>query len=395
MFNAASSETTEEQKAVEDALREAMASSPSRLGGMDRGIEAVGATCLPDFTKCPEGWTREGVLCMAGADYAGDCAAEADLSEMGLEQKLAFADFCAVKFPCQGPCEGGQDFLGQICPSLWREIGTGICQAPLEYEGSCSVRLDVAGMSGEEKYTWSVRCGARWPCAAPKLHNYHDTCPKGWSLKAGQVCRAPQSYNGPCEHTAYMSGASEADKKAFEASCRVEWVEVGGFCLHDYAAPCPFGWHSEGDVCIGPLMYDECSRQKSFSEMTPAAKEDWASMCKVKWPCTDRSSCEKTYAAPCPADWYAFNGGMSCTAPSHYVGRCAPVLHGLVDLTKAEKGALEGKCGFSWPCAGEVYAAILEESLAQVEPRRSTDPAQYSASNGPIGSSSGTIGTKN
>ena len=31
----------------------------------------------------------------------GPCAAEADLSDMSLEQKLAFSDFCAVKFPCQ------------------------------------------------------------------------------------------------------------------------------------------------------------------------------------------------------------------------------------------------------------------------------------------------------
>lgn len=394
MFNAASSENTEEQQAVEDALREAMVSSPSQLGAMDRGIEDnLEKTCLPDFTKCPVGWGQAGVLCTAGADYSGQCAAEADLSEMSLEQKLAFADFCSVKFPCQGPCDGGQDFH-HTCPSLWREIGAGICQAPLEYEGSCSVRLAVAGMSAEDKYTWSVRCGARWPCAAPKLHNYQDTCAKGWSLKAGQVCQAPASYNGPCEHTAYMSGATEADKKAFEASCRVEWAEVGGVCFNDYTAPCPFGWHSGRNGCVAPLTYDTCSGQRSFSEMTPAAKEDWAKMCKVQFPCRDRSSCGKTYAAPCPADWYAFNGGMSCTAPSNYVGRCAPVMHGLADLTRAEKGTLEGKCDLEWPCAGEVYGAILEESAVQVEPRRSSgDPAQYSAANGPIESSSGAIGT--
>lgn len=35
-----------------------------------------------------------------------------------------------------------------------------------------------------------------------------------------------------------MSGASEVDKKAFEASCRVEWAELGGVCYHDYTAAC-------------------------------------------------------------------------------------------------------------------------------------------------------------
>ncbi len=63
----------------------------------------------------------QGVLCVAGAAYSGcaavaacvshqggiaygvlgQCAVEADLSEMSVEQKLAFASFCSVAFPCQ------------------------------------------------------------------------------------------------------------------------------------------------------------------------------------------------------------------------------------------------------------------------------------------------------
>lgn len=232
MFNAASSSNTEEQQAVEDALREAIVSSPAQLGGVDRGIEPLlGHGCVPDFTNCPEGWVKEGALCVAGGGYTGRCAAEADLSDMSLEQKLAFSDFCAVKFPCQVACGGGQDFHN-TCPSLWREVGKGVCQAPLEYEGSCSVRLNVGSMSEEEKYAWSVRCGARWPCAAPEAHNYQDVCPEGWSLQAGQVCQAPSSYSGPCEHTASLSGATEADKKTFEASCRVAWAGLGAKIGH-------------------------------------------------------------------------------------------------------------------------------------------------------------------
>ena len=65
--------------------------------------------------------------------------------------------------------------------------------------------------------------------------------------------------------------------------------------------------------------------------------------CKVEFPCrgrllnllprrwvpfcvaTGRESCTKAYSAPCPAEWFAFNGGMSCSAPSHYSGVCLPV----------------------------------------------------------------------
>jgi len=353
-FNAADSGASAEQQAVEDALREAMVSSSSQLGVMDRHIEnSLELTCLPDFSKCPDGWLSQGVLCSAGSDYKGECAPEVDLSEMNIEQKVAFAAACSVKFPCQGSCDGGQDFR-QTCPSLWREIAAGVCQAPLEYVGSCSARVNTATMTAEEKYTWSVRCAARWPCAASKRHNYRDICPKGWSLSTGQVCTAPETYKGPCEHTAYMSSATNTDKKAFEASCQVEWAPIDGSCVHDYTATCPYGWHTEEfGGCVAPATYDSCSPQKSFAQMTPAQKEDWAKMCRVEFPCRDRSSCEKSYGSSCPADWYAFNGGMSCTAPSQYGGPCASVLHGLAHLTKSEKQTLEGQCGFAWPCDSE------------------------------------------
>ena len=131
-------------------------------------------------------WFGHACLCLAG-----QCAVEVDLSEMSLEQKLAFADFCGkfcafhccsmsmgcsqlgagVTFPCQvcdwwlharaflelcmlrAHVKGARisDSLAPGCRiiafpacgvisfsqhivSLWREIGSDICQAPLEYE---------------------------------------------------------------------------------------------------------------------------------------------------------------------------------------------------------------------------------------------------------------------
>jgi len=156
MFNAASSQNTEEQQAVEDGLRDAMASSSAQLGGLDRGVEntlTLGKSCLPDFAKCPKGWTQEGVLCAAGGDYSGQCAAEMDLSEMSLEQKLAFADFCGVKFPCQGACEGGQDFR-YTCP---RSFGA---------------RLEAAFAKHRGNMRDLVQCGSMW-LACPRKRSIH------------------------------------------------------------------------------------------------------------------------------------------------------------------------------------------------------------------------------
>jgi len=359
LFNVASSENTEEQQAAEDALREAMA-SPSRIGQPDRSThnEAPSA-CLPDFSKCPKGWNEGGALCIASGGYAGPCAAEQDLRGKSIEQKLAFANACSASFPCQEECT--QDFQ-QACPSLWREIGNGLCSAPLQYEGQCAARVEIGSMSEKDKYAWSIRCGARWPCTSASKRSYDDVCPSGWSLQLGKVCTAPPIYNGPCEHKAYLSDASLADKKAFEATCGVEWAagSAAGACIHDYGALCPFGWYQHGLECLAPLTYSTCSKRKSFVGMTPAAREDWAHNCKVTWPCQSRHQCNKAYSAPCPAGWFAFNGGASCRAPSSYAGSCAAVLHGLTDLSADEKMAIETKCGVDFPCAGEVYASVLQ-----------------------------------
>ena len=205
---------------------------------------------------------------------------------------------------------------------------------------------------------------------------------------------------GPCEHTAYnMSAATASDKKAFEATvspmvnmrmipkchalqflcqCHVEWPETSGECLHDYGIECPFGWYKSGHECLAPVSYDVCSKRKAFWDVSPAAKADWARNCKVQWPCRERNTCRKVYSAPCPADWYAFNGGKSCAAQSTYAGTCAPVLHGLLDLTLDEKAEMEAKCAFDWPCTGEVYEAVLQVAGEAVELRMTANLAENS-----------------
>ena len=85
-----------------------------------------------------------------------------------------------------------------------------------------------------------------------------------------------------------------------------------------------------------------------FDGVSPADKEDWAlnrsyrlgfmillsffaeaKTCQAEFPCQDRAACKKTYSAPCPADWYALNGGMSCVAPKSYTANCSPVMRPL------------------------------------------------------------------
>merc|ERR1740129_649076 len=102
LFNEASSQgRTEAERTIENDMLSAMA-SPAHLGKPDMSLpEAGGQQCQPDFTHCPVDWEKRGVLCFADKSYAGPCAAEADLSDMSVEQKLAFSSSCKVDFPCQ------------------------------------------------------------------------------------------------------------------------------------------------------------------------------------------------------------------------------------------------------------------------------------------------------
>ena len=125
---------------------------------------------------------------------------------MSVEQKLAFASFCSVQFPCQdcrethatcvlicaGCCRGGlfagfsaslpevnQCVVGSAihlfvcCRSLWREVADGVCSAPLQYEvchGCISCRhVNFASVFREHVQGLALAC-TRDCQTVPKSH---------------------------------------------------------------------------------------------------------------------------------------------------------------------------------------------------------------------------------
>lgn len=195
-------------------------SSPAQLGAPVHEMPVPAGGCQKDSSACPLGWRSKGVLCYAGASYAGPCAPVYDQSDMSEEARFAFARQCKVEFPCQGDCV--LDFRS-ACPSAWRQTEQGACAAPASYAGDCNPRLDAQGMSNADKQAFGVQCGARWPCLPQRKHIYASVCPQGWDAQPGQVCNAPTSYSGPCDKVAYMGGVTVRGKKEFEASCEVSW----------------------------------------------------------------------------------------------------------------------------------------------------------------------------
>lgn len=122
------------------------------------------------------------------------------------------------------------------------------------------------------------------------------------------------------------------------------------------------------------VRHDDTSRERRLGILLARKQREGLSIgivfaearnCKVEFPCrgrlfnllphrsmpscvaTGREQCTKAYSAPCPADWFAFNGGMSCSAPSHYAGACLPVQLRSIFRKMHEYHNLFGE-GFAW-----------------------------------------------
>ena len=115
------------------------------------------AGCPRDFSDCPQSWGQSKEGCVPPASYGGMCTTT-DLQGVPMLLKEEFAWRCKADFPCSTPC--AKDFSG--CPNRWTNLGNGLCLAPSEYDGMCSVFTDFSSFSAASKGGWANRCGAPW-----------------------------------------------------------------------------------------------------------------------------------------------------------------------------------------------------------------------------------------
>jgi len=275
-----------EELAIARNLAAAMQSTP-KVGNPTLNLVVDSElACLPDVNRCPVGWEMHGALCIASEEYQGPCKSQTALFDMHVEERLAFARYCQVKFPCQDECFPN---LNAACPSLWQPISGSVCEAPGNYVGKCSHRVRTGNMTEKDKIDFGFKCGARWPCVAPPSRSYADVCPDGWTLISGQSCRAPVSYSGPCAAVARLGGMTRIEKQIFEASCDAVWPIQEDVCEPDYGAPCPHHWQQRKKrrmvECVAPPMYKGCSRVQSFHNFSPVEKSRWTRNCGQPFPC--------------------------------------------------------------------------------------------------------------
>merc|ERR1712232_30159 len=150
--------TSLEKEGLREELHEAAASAATLA--VKRYVYLGG--CPRDFSAaCPLGWTAgSGVTCDPPASYTGPCGAMSfkSLGQNALEDAVLK---CRVNFPCAAPC----DHSFAACPEGWSEQA-GLCIAGGDYDGLCSPVADLREAGDEGKAAWAARCSARFSCPA-------------------------------------------------------------------------------------------------------------------------------------------------------------------------------------------------------------------------------------
>lgn len=124
--------------------------------------------CIEDFEGdlCPVGWDMDiDGWCVAGTTYSGKCVRRKRFVGWSAAAKESWAAECGLTFPCKAPmvktipkCKPG---FNSHCPDGWKMLG-GLCRAPQDYTGQCSLSLDLSGLRDSEKLLVAEACGAEF-----------------------------------------------------------------------------------------------------------------------------------------------------------------------------------------------------------------------------------------
>ncbi|SBT49625.1 CPW-WPC family protein [Plasmodium ovale wallikeri] len=153
------------------------------------------------------------------------------------------------------------------------------------------------------------KCKVIWPCINKCEENFYQTCPYNWLLKKNR-CIAPYYYNPPkgCSKSFDVLTFNAFDKFLFSNKCFAPWP-CKDSCQQDWTAPCPDEWvltkrkkgftrtdtHTDTHtdtrrehLCKPSHKYKgACNNEElhNLSNFTFLQKQDFSYQCGVKWPC--------------------------------------------------------------------------------------------------------------
>ena len=171
------------------------------------------------------------------------------------------------------------------CPNGWLQVGSAHCAAPVSYAGGCPRMQSFHGRSLTARIRFANDCDAQWPCATDCAAGLDfDHCPEGWNDDGDGYCSSPGA--SKCLPSYRFGAMSISQKEELASVCGFEWP-CRGSCNENFDAPCPEGWTSIGDECVGPRTYaGDCDFSFTTKGMTNAQKQAFADSCGVRFPCS-------------------------------------------------------------------------------------------------------------
>lgn len=226
----------------------------------------------------------------------GDAQIEAALAK-GLKQAAVEEEVDWDDVAC------ARDYSGN-CPSGWTENPGGDCTAPASHESGGTTTIDFRGISPQEKRAVASEHDAVYDCLAVLcVQDFTALCPAGWRLY-GNVCLAPDDYDGICIGRKDFTVAGIADRRAWGETCSVRWPcrlqleeymqmdqlhspSLSITCPTSFAEDCPARWTKDGKYCVSPTisaMAPRCGYRVDLSRLSPRQKQAWSVVCGEAWP---------------------------------------------------------------------------------------------------------------
>jgi len=196
--------------------------------------------CRRLYLGCPVGWDRsDDGLCTASADFATDCERVQNFFLIDEASKIEAEETCGICWPCEdgsGVPACTRDY-SNLCPAgyittdiaydTYTNANGTTCIATPEYSGPCPSTLPPFE-SDQERAEFASRCATSWPCRTCPVEGHGVVCPQFWTHAGNGLCAAPASYKeSGCPLIQDMAGWSAATRREFATRCRVRWPCTG------------------------------------------------------------------------------------------------------------------------------------------------------------------------
>ncbi|SBT81026.1 CPW-WPC family protein, putative [Plasmodium malariae] len=288
---------------------------------------------------------------------------------------------CKVIWPCLNICE--ENFY-QSCPYNWL-LKDNKCIAPYYYKPpkGCKNSLEIFTFSTFDKYLFSNKCFAPWPCKNSCQQDWTSPCPDGWTrLKAAEK-KSKSKYNADSKYNEGSKHNDQGDDKIYDDQS--ENKKYKGHSddnkYRGHSDDNKYRGHSDDNKYRGhsdDKKYRGHSDDKKYRGHSDDKKYghnddkyDQSEDNKYKDHSDDKKyghnddkydqSEDNKYKDHRDDNKYNYhddekmNSSYFCKPPKTYKGACSEEYYNLADFTFSQKQDFSYRCSAKWPCGATLH----------------------------------------